>query len=68
MYQHYKKPEYFKSVILGMTSMIFPTFFQVQDIPKINLEKLTSGQKVRLDYSKSVKEIKKEAVAFRKAK
>ncbi|HFI0151450.1 TPA: hypothetical protein ACGO3A_002293 [Streptococcus suis] len=57
-----KTPNYLRSLVLGMSTLVLPTFFQNQDIPKIEVDSLTVGQRVKLDYSRSLKEIKEEAV------
>lgn len=59
-----KQQNIFKSFLLGMSTIILPSFFQNQDIPRIELDKLTAGQKVQLDYARSLKAIKKGANSF----
>lgn len=57
-----KTPNYLRSLVLGMSTLVLPTFFQNQDIPRIEVDSLTAGQRVKLDYFRSLKEIKEEAV------
>ncbi|HEM4128983.1 TPA: hypothetical protein U1W61_000678 [Streptococcus suis] len=59
-----KTPNYLRSMLIGASALVLPTFFQNQDIPKVEVDKLTAGQRVQLDYSRSLKEIKEEAVKF----
>ncbi|MBJ6744940.1 hypothetical protein JEQ21_00455 [Streptococcus sp. 121] len=59
-----KIPSYLKLVCVGMSTIVLPTFFQNQDIPRIKTDKLTAGQRVQLDYLRSLNEIKQEAVSF----
>ncbi|WP_242258089.1 hypothetical protein [Streptococcus thoraltensis] len=66
MLANIKKQAYMKSIFMGLTALILPTFFSNSDIPKIEVDKLTDGQKVNSDYRRSVEGIKKEVIYFEK--
>lgn len=59
-----KKPNYFKSIFIGMSALTLPTFFNNSNIPKVSLSTLTDSQKVQLDYLHSTKEIKAKVEEF----
>lgn len=51
-----------------MTALTLPTFFTNTGIPKIKSEKLSDGQKVSADYSRSLEGIKEEVNYFEQEK
>lgn len=59
-----KTQHYFQSFFLGLSALILPTFFQNQDVPKIEIDKRTTNQRVQLDYARSLREIKEEVSRF----
>ncbi|HEL1012797.1 Uncharacterised protein [Streptococcus pyogenes] len=68
MLASFKKQNYVKSFLIGMTALTLPTFFTNTGIPKIKSEKLSDGQKVSADYSRSLEGIKEEVNYFEQEK
>ena len=64
MFKNFKTPQYLRSFFLGMSAIILPVFFQVQDIPKVKTTSFPDSQRVKKDYAISISGIRKEVNAF----
>lgn len=64
MLRNVKRPQYFKSFLLGMSAIVLPLFPSQHMIQKVIPDTLSDGEKVKSDYVKSVEGIKKEVAKF----